>query len=236
METEASAYAVPHTTVVYSMMAHWLGEAETARFAGLARRNFGIVFRLPNPGYVVPINGSWFPTFGQLDAVVGGVRTSETHLETQDNDKQIWAATYRTDFTVRDGWIRKSGIGLRGLTALLQAGAPIVAELDLGGVWMPIYGGTDLHGDPPFRHRHGRPIIHHPAVDRLAAGLARAALASGFVPLDFSPRNIIVNEDGAHLVDLGEIERHDGTIPEPYRTIWETTLGRPFSGRLADLA
>ena len=222
-------------TVILSQIIHWLGADLSRRYFGAAERNLAIVFRPANDHYAIPENGTWFPTFEELDAAVGGVRTSEMLLETQDRGKTIWAATYRTDLQVRDGWVRKTGVGLRGLAALVAAGAPLEVEFDLGAVWMPLYSGLDLHGDRPFRPRPDRPVLHHPSVNALASGIARAAIASGFVPLDFSPRNVIITDDGARLVDLGEIERHDGTIPEEYRVVWERTLGRPFSGRLADL-
>jgi SAM-dependent methyltransferase len=128
-EQEAREYETSHRTVLFSMMAHWLGPDETARFASLATRNFAIVFRAANDHYAIPENGTWFPTLAELDAVVGGVRTSETLLLTQDNDKEVWAATYRTDLRI-EGMVIKNGRR------------------------EPLRKGVDLHGDLPFRPTH----------------------------------------------------------------------------------
>lgn len=239
-EMAASEIEDSFDTVIYSMMAHWLGRKETARIASLARRWFLVVFRIANDHYAIPANGHWFPSIEELDETVGGIRTHEELLLTQDNGKEVWAATYRRDMVLWEGWVYKHEALSEGAQALIVAGAPVHAQItnipEIGAHAVRFIDGLDLHGDPPFRPQHpGKPVICNPAVAELARGIAKAALTCGWYPTDFSPRNIIVNDEGAHLVDLGEIERTDGTVPEPYRTIWETSLGRPFSGRLADL-
>jgi hypothetical protein len=123
-----------HRTVIFSMMAHWLGEKETARFARLATRNFAVIFRTANDHYA-DSNGTWFPTLEEMDETVGGVRTSETLLLTQDNGKEVWAATYRTDLRVEGDTVIKNGLR------------------------SPLRYGHDLHGDEPFRPRHGKPVV-----------------------------------------------------------------------------
>src|SRR5688500_4253838 len=129
-EQMASAHHEHHRTVIFSMMAHWLGPGETARFASLATRNFAVIFRAANDHYV-PENGTWFPTLTEMDRTVDHPRTSETLLLVQDHGKEVWAATYRTDITVRHGLVVK------------------------GNSIAPFRDGYDLHGDPPFRPTHG---------------------------------------------------------------------------------
>jgi FkbM family methyltransferase len=172
-EQPAELYSGSHRTVIFSMMAHWLGEKETARFARLATRNFAVIFRTANDHYA-DSNGTWFPTLEEMDETVGGVRTSETLLLTQDNGKEVWAATYRTDLP----W--KATRSSR--TACAQ----------------PLRYGHDLHGDEPFRPRHDQPIVtlteeERAAVRELVRLVAGAALEVGTYPSDFSPRNVIVN-------------------------------------------
>ena len=118
-------------TIIYSMMAHWLGRAETLRIAALANRWFLVVFRLANENYARPQNGTWFPTLEEFDGVVRGIRTHEELLLTQDNDKQVWAATYRTDMWRHGDWIckRHEGFNRHGWAELLTAGAPFSARL-----------------------------------------------------------------------------------------------------------
>lgn len=219
-EAEAHGYSGSHTTVIYSMMAHWLGRDETARFANMATRNFGIVFRLANDHYDRPQNGDWFPTFEELDEVIGHPRSSETHLLTQDHGKEVWAATYRTDLTVRNGYVYR------------------------GDRVEPLREGVDLHGDPPFRLRPHDQVIrlsgpNASAVRELARKVAQDSLADGTYPSDFSPRNVIVNGAEAYLIDDEPDERAPGTVVAPeYLPIWQATLssiGLPFDGDLRSL-
>jgi len=235
-EQAAADFSEPFDTVIYSMMAHWLGRDETARISRLARKWFLAVFRDPNPGYQMPANGTWFPTLDEWDETIRGVRTHDEVVLEQDHGKTIRAATYRTDLYIRDGWVHHpTDVDLDPLGRLLAAGAPIDARILPGGYAVRLVAGRDLHGDAPFRPSHRPDLFHDSAVDDLAAGIASAALACGWYPPDFSPRNILIRGTRAHLVDLGEILPTDGTVPEPYRAIWELSLGRPFSGRLADL-
>src|SRR6476646_7464261 len=66
-EQEAATFNERADTVIFSMMAHWLGANETARFASLARDWFLVVFRLANDHYAIPENGTWFPTLAEMD-------------------------------------------------------------------------------------------------------------------------------------------------------------------------
>lgn len=218
-EQAASAHDEPHRTVIFSMMAHWLGRDETARFARLATRNFAVIFRTANDHYA-PDNGSWFPTLYEMDDTVGGVRTHEELVLTQDHGKEVWAATYRTDLRVQDGMVAKNGR------------------------WVPLRRGVDLHGDPPFRPTHGRPVIslsgsNAVAVRNLVREVAEAALADGTYPSDFSPRNVIVAGNTAWLIDDEDDERVSGTHVAPeYLPIWQATLssiGLAFDGDLRSL-
>ncbi len=218
-EIEAHEYEGRHRTVIFSMMAHWLGPDETARYARMAERNFAIVFRLANDHYA-PENGSWFPTLEELDEVVGGPRTSETLLLTQDNGKEVWAATYRTDLHVQDDLVVK------------------------GDRIEPLRKGTDLHGDKPFRPTQNQPVVRLSgpaarAVLELASKVAADSLADGTYPSDFSPRNVIVNGDVAWLIDDEPAERMPGTHVAPeYLPIWQATLssvGLEFDGDLRSL-
>lgn len=218
-EQEAQQYTGSHRTVLFSMMAHWLGQAETARFAGLASRNFAVIFRTANDHYA-PKNGSWFPTLAEMDATVGGVRTSETLLLTQDNGKEVWAATYRTDLRIEAGFVVKNGQRV------------------------PLRDGIDLHGDPPFRPTHGKEPLrlsgpNAAAVRHLARSVAAEALADGTYPSDFSPRNVIVAGDEAWLIDDEPDERRPGTVvAEEFLPIWQATLGTiglAFDGDLRSL-
>lgn len=219
-EQEARDFSGEFRTVIYSMMAHWLGANETARYARMATRNFLIVFREANDHYAIPDNGTWFPTFAELDATVGGVRTSETLLMTQDHDKRTWAATYRTDLWVAEGMVHKNGR------------------------MMPFYEGVDLHGDLPFRPTHNQPVLklsgpNADAVRNLARKVAEDSLADGTYPSDFSPRNVIVKGAQAHLIDDEPDERRPGTVVAPeFLPIWRATLssiGLTFSGDLREL-
>ena len=219
-EQEARDFTGSFRTVVFSMMAHWLGPDETARYARMATRNFLIVFREANDHYAIPDNGTWFPTFEELDAVVGGVRTHEELLMTQDNDKRTWAAVYRTDLMVLEGMVHK------------------------GDRVEPFYQGVDLHGDPPFRPTHGATVLrlsgpNAEAVRKLARRVAEDALSDGTYPSDFSPRNVIVNGAQAHLIDDEPSEQKPGTVVAPeYLPIWRATLssiGLDFNGDLRSL-
>lgn len=218
-EQMASAHDERHTTVIFSMMAHWLGRDETGRFARLATRNFGVIFRTANDHYE-PENGHWFPTLAEMDATVRGVRTSETLLMTQDHGKETWAATYRTDIHLEDGLVVK------------------------GGRVAPFRDGLDLHGDQPFRPTHGAPVVrlsgpNATAVRELARKVAESSLADGTYPSDFSPRNVIVAGSEAWLIDDETDERRPGTVvSEEYLPIWRSTLssiGLDFDGDLRSL-
>jgi hypothetical protein len=218
-EADSSQVVWRYDTIILSMVAHWVGAAETRRLASLAERNVAVIFRLANDGYA-PENGSWFPTFDELDATVGGVRTSERRLLTQDNGKEVWAATYRTDLAIRDGMVWK------------------------GGRATPYRDGFDLHGDRPFRPTHGRPVMmlsgpNADAVRALVRNVAEAALADGTYPSDLSPRNVIVSGDQAWLIDDEPAERMPGTVVAPeYLPIWQATLssiGLAFDGDLRSL-
>lgn len=218
-EQEAREYDGSHRTVIFSMMAHWLGQTETARYARIATRNFGVIFRLANPHYA-DSNGTWFPTLAEMDETVGGVRTSETLLLTQDNGKEVWAATYRTDLHIEGDTVVKNGKR------------------------EPLRHGHDLHGDAPFRPRNGRPVLRlvdpsAQAVRELARQVAATSLKEGTYPSDFSPRNVIVNGNEAWLIDDEPDERMPGSVVDPdYLPIWRLTLsaiGLDFSGRLSDL-
>lgn len=218
-EQMASAHDSRHRTVIFSMMAHWLGPNETARFAGLATRNFGVIFRAANDHYA-PENGSWFPTLAEMDETVGGVRTSETLLLTQDHGKEVWALTYRTDLQIRDRWVSKNGR------------------------WTPLRFGTDLHGDQPFRPTLDKPVrrLSGPnaeAMRVLVREVAENALADGTYPSDFSPRNVIVHGHQAWLIEDEPDERRPGTVVAPeFLPIWQATLGSiglAFDGDLRSL-
>lgn len=222
-EQAASAHDERHDTVVFSMMAHWLGPDETRRFASLARRWFLIVFREANDHYA-PENGSWFPTFEELDAVISGVRVHEQLVLEQDHGKRTWAAVYRTDVRVEDGMVWKM--------------------VDGKATWTPFRDGFDLHGDRPFRSTHGAPVIrlsgpNAAALRILVRNVASDALQDGTYPSDFSPRNVIVNGDEAWLIEDRPSERVAGThVTEPWLSIWRSTLsaiGLPFSGDLREL-
>ncbi len=219
-EQEARTYEGSHRTVVFSMMAHWLGPDETARFARLAQRNFCVIFRAANDHYA-PENGTWFPTLVEMDAVVGGVRVHEELLLVQDHGKEVWAVTYRTDMHIEAGWV-----------------------IHTNGLREPLREGTDLHGDPPFRFTHDRPVVSlegvkAKAVRKLAATVATEALLDGSYPSDFSPRNVIVNGAEAWLIDDQPSERMPGTHVAPeYLPIWQATLsaiGMDFDGDLRSL-
>lgn len=208
------------TTVIMSQIIHWLGPDVSARYFRAATRNLAIVFRLANDHYEIPAHGTWFPTFAELDAAVGHPRTSETLLLTQDNGKEIWAATYRTDLTIEDGYVLKNG------------------RKD------PLREGIDLHGDPPFRLRPHDQVIrlsgpNASAVRELARKVAQDSLADGTYPSDFSPRNVIVNGGEAWLIDDEPDERAAGTHVAPeYLPIWQATLssiGLSFDGDLRSL-
>lgn len=218
-EQAASAHDSTHRTVIFSMMAHWLGPDETARFARLATRNFAVIFRAANDHYA-PENGSWFPTLAEMDAVVGGPRTSETLLLTQDHGKEVWAATYRTDLRVEG------------------------AEVVKGGRRAPLRSGVDLHGDRPFRPTNGKPVLtlsgpDAAAVRLLARNVAEQALVDGNYPSDFSPRNVIVRGGEAWLIDDEPDERRPGSVVAPeFLPIWQATLssiGLAFDGDLRSL-
>lgn len=209
-----------YRTVIMSQIIHWLGASHSLRFFMAATRNLAIVFRLANDHYAIPENGVWFPTLTELDAMVGGVRTSETHLMTQDNGKEIWAATYRTDLVLADGMVRKNGRS------------------------EPFHDGIDLHGDKPFRPTPDQPVIrlsgpNATAVRDLARKVAEGALADGTYPSDFSPRNVIVAGAEAWLIDDEPEERVAGTVvAEPFLPIWQATLssiGLDFTGDLRSL-
>ncbi len=219
-EQAASAHDASHRTVIFSMMAHWLGQDETARFARLATRNFAVIFRTANDHYA-PENGIWFPTLEEMDATVGGVRTSEGVVLVQDNGKEVWAATYRTDLRIAEGMVYKGD-------------APP----------QPFYQGIDLHGDLPFRPTQGRGVIrlsgpNAEAVRTLARAVAQDALADGTYPSDFSPRNVIVHGTRAVLIDDEPDERRPGTHVAPeFLPIWQATLssiGLDFDGDLRSL-
>lgn len=219
-EQPASLHEEAHRTVVFSMMAHWLGPDETARFATLAARNFAVIFRTANDHYAIPENGTWFPTLEEMDAVVGGVRTHEELVLTQDRGKEVWAATYRTDLRIAEGMVVKNG----RRTELRH--------------------GIDLHGDRPFRPTGGRSVMklsgpNAAAVRALAREVAEGALADGTYPSDFSPRNVIVNGAQAWLIDDEPAERRPGTHVDPeYLPIWQATLssiGLDFDGDLRSL-
>lgn len=208
------------TTVIMSQIIHWLGEDDARRWFRASTRNLAIVFRLANDHYLVPEHGTWFPTFAELDAAVGGPRTSETLLLTQDNGKEIWAATYRTDIRVAEGMVHKNGRTV------------------------PLYAGVDLHGDAPFRPTQSRPVValsgpNATAVRDLARQVAQEALADGTYPSDFSPRNVIVDGAIAHLIDDEPDERAPGTVVAPeFLSIWQATLssiGLAFDGDLRSL-
>lgn len=140
----------PFRTVLLSMVAHWIGRYETVRLARLATRNLGVIFRTPHPDYQIPVNGSWFPTFAELDAAMGRARTGETLLEDHDGH-EVWAAIYRTDLRVRDGWVERAlPDHPEGVRALIEAGAPLDAVLG-DTLRLPLYRGTDGHGDRPSR-------------------------------------------------------------------------------------
>lgn len=212
----------PRRTVILSMIAHWVGREETCRLAGLAQRNVAVIFRLANDHYSIPENGTWFPTLAELDETISGVRTHEELLLTQDSDKQVWAATYRTDITVMDGMVYRTGR------------EP-----------MPLREGRDLHGDQPFRPTNGAPLAiltneERAAVRRLAREVALDALALGMYPTDFAPRNVIVGPEGAFLVDRdpAEDEPYIGGVSAKYLPIWQATLraaGVEFHGDLQEL-
>ncbi len=217
------ADAEPHDlwrTVIMSQIIHWLGAGRSRQWFRASTRNLAIVFRVANPDYLIPEHGTWFPTFAELDEAVGGPRTSETLLLTQDHGKEIWAATYRMDLRVKDGMVHKNG----RVT--------------------PLYEGFDLHGDPPFRLRQDQPILrlsgpNAEAVRRLARQVAQDALADGTYPSDFSPRNVIVSGSEAHLIDDEPDERAIGpVVSAEYLPIWQATLssiGLVFDGDLRSL-
>lgn len=216
----AEDFAEPADTVVFSMMAHWLGQEETRRFASLARRYFLVVFRERNEHYAIPENGTWFPTLDEMDRTVDGIRTHEAVVLEQDRGKRVWAVTYRTDMRIVDGQVVKRGRK------------------------EPLRRGRDLHGDPPFRPTHGADLValtesERKGVRDLIRKLARASLESGTYPSDLSPRNIIVNRNGAWLVDDEPDERMPGTVVAPeYLPIWQRTLsvlGIDFDGDLRGL-
>lgn len=229
-ECEARDWTEPADTIIYSMMAHWLGKSETARFARLADRWFLVIYRPPNEHYQQPINGTWFPTLAELDEVVGGIRTHDAVLVRQDRGKTIHAVTYRV------GWQHKPFPVSEGLRALTDAGAPLHWREAEGGYEVKIAQGFDLHGDLPYKPADGKPVLlqGHPAVRKLAHEIAVAALKCGWYPTDFSPRNIVVHGDTAKLIDLEEIEATTGRVGDPYLPIWQATLG-DFSGDLGDL-
>lgn len=218
-EQAASLHDQRHRTVIFSMMAHWLGKDETARFAKLATRNFGVIFRTANEHYA-PENGCWFPTLEEMDETVGGVRTSEGIVLVQDHGKEVWAATYRTDLQVHADMVIKHGR------------------------WVPLRRGVDLHGDAPFRPTHDKPVqrLSGPnaeAVRALVRQVATESLAEGTYPSDFSPRNVIVAGDSAWLIDDEPDERRAGTVvAEEFLPIWQATLGTiglVFDGDLRSL-
>lgn len=218
-EAEAHAYEGSHRTVVFSMMAHWLGPDETARYAHMATRNFAVIFRTANDHYT-PDNGHWFPTLAEMDEVVGGVRTHEELLLTQDNGKEVWAATYRTDLRISGDTVIKHG----------QA--------------IPLRSGFDLHGDPPFRPTHGKPVQrlsgqNAEAVRELIRRVLVDWMHTGSYPTDLSPRNVIVNGPDAWLVDDEPRERGFGPLVDPeFLPIWQATLssiGMDFDGDLRSL-
>lgn len=221
VETTAADFRPRHTfrTVVYSMMAHWLGADETRRFAAMASRNFAIVFRTANDHYAVPDNGTWFPTFEELDATISGVRTHEELLLTQDNGKEVWSATYRTDLRIEGETVWKDGVA------------------------SPLRHGHDLHGDAPFRPTNGARLAELSQRERIALGVlaaevARDALDSGWYPTDFSPRNVIVGPKGAFLIDPDYGPLVDGRVDDEFLPTWQATLstvGLDFDGDLRSL-
>lgn len=209
-------------TVILSMIAHWIGKEETARLAKLAERNVAVIFRETNEHYAIPENGTWFPTLEELDATIGGIRTHEEHLMTQDNGKRIVAATYRTDMEIVGGMVYRAG-----------------------RVPIPLRTGVDLHGDLPFRPVNGKPVLrlsgpNADAVRELARRIAQQALEDGMYPSDFSPRNVIVGDRGAYLVDRDPAEElpHEGRVHPEFLSIWQATLssiGITFSGDFREL-
>lgn len=233
----AKDWTEPRDTILFSMIAHWLGQAETARFARLARRHFAVIFREANDGYAES-NGTWFPTLDELDVTVGGTRVLYKPLLEQDHGKTISAAVYRMD------WLHKPSPNFdpRGLGALIAAGAPLHGLPAPDGYVVKLAKGLDLHGDPPFQPEHDKPVrkLHGREADALRdliRGIAGAALRSGWYPTDLSPRNIIVGET-AELVDLDEIEPTDGRVDERYLPIWQATLSAidvAFTGDLREL-
>src|SRR6185503_5299421 len=95
----------------------------------------------------------------------------------------------------------------------------------------PLRQGFDLHGDPPFRPTHDKAPLrlsgpNAAAVRHLARSVASEALQAGTYPSDFSPRNVIVNDGQAWLIDDEPDERRPGTVVAPdFLPIWQATLG-----------
>jgi hypothetical protein len=168
-----------HRTVIMSQIIHWLGRRATRSGSSWPRRATSrSSSELANDHYAIPENGTWFPTLTELDAMVGGVRTSETHLMTQDNGKEIWAATYRTDLRPRSEGemvVKNGRIASRSTTA-----------------------STSTATSPSAPPRISRSLrLSGPnatAVRDLARKVAEGALADGTYPSDFSPRNVIVDD------------------------------------------
>ncbi len=79
---------------IFSMIIHWVGDKEFRRLA-VHSNEVVVVFREPNEGYQVPINGKWFPTEEELDQTMSGfTKIHSEELMEQDNGKKIRLCIY----------------------------------------------------------------------------------------------------------------------------------------------
>lgn len=78
---------------MFSMIIHWIGKDEFIKHADSSE--VVVIFREPNPGYQIPINGKWFPTLQELSVALNGYSLihNELLLE-QDNNKRVTLAIY----------------------------------------------------------------------------------------------------------------------------------------------
>lgn len=236
----------PRDITIMSMISHWLEDpiATIQQHAQNTNKFLVIINRDPHPQYKIPENGQKFVSQDDLVNALPNCQLIHSKLlMRQDKNKAITLMVFKVgikkhgDHVYKD-WPRNGlsaeqyNENIKNFYQLYEAGAPLglFCGFTPTGYITKYCGGLDLYGRAPFELKKPEndkiSDKNREKVRKMLIKLLKTSLKCRKYYADLSPANVMVDDNGAHLIDYDHILSMSAanTIDPKWLPVWRDFL------------